>query len=307
MKKLGFWLPSRKTYITVDERQPGYFISSFRDGLVKRLRKLKGVKLYENLDFRNALIKNGEVYVKDLCLNDLDLFYWFGEIDRSEASYPVEVLETLSANVKIINDPKGLKTGLDKFKTQQALKSYGIRAPDFILASKENIEDALPALKEKEYILKPRKGSFGKGMVRFREAQGLVDVVDYSAGKSHFLEEFIPNEFEEWIGVNVIGGKIVYGYGKKKEKIAGWKVFDRKQKGGKMLLKWPNNKQEKIAIGCGKATNLTIYGVDIIKSTKNGKYYVIDVNTYPGLYPEMFKEAKVDGVTEIIRTLRENL
>jgi glutathione synthase/RimK-type ligase-like ATP-grasp enzyme len=187
------------------------------------------------------------------------------------------------------------------------LQNNGINVPDFILASKDNVEKIVPFIKEKEFILKPRGGCFGLGIVRFNKPEELIDVVDYSSQQTHFLEEFVPNDFDDWIGVNVVGGKVVYGYGKKAETIAGWKVFDRKQEGGRMLLRKPDKEQEKIAIACGKAMNLDIYGVDIIKSSENGKYYAIDVNTSPGLYPEMFSEARVDGAKEIANFIESKL
>jgi hypothetical protein len=83
MKKLGIWLPSRKTHIRVDYNQPGYFITSFRNELVKKLGRIKGIKIKDNLDFRDAYVHNSEVFAGDFCLNDLDVFYWFGEIGRS--------------------------------------------------------------------------------------------------------------------------------------------------------------------------------------------------------------------------------
>ncbi|MCR4335196.1 MAG: ATP-grasp domain-containing protein [archaeon] len=298
MKKIGLWIPARKNYSSISVEKPGYFIQSFKEDIMKILKKQKNTEIIENLDFRKAVVKNGEVFLNDFCFSDLDVFFWLGEIDRSRTSYHIQILETISKTAKVINNPSALKIVLDKYLSQLTLKQNNIRVPEFLLVSQNNLEQVKKQVESKTFIVKPRFGSFGSGIMKLTDYQNLIDIVDYSEQKSHFLEEFIEFDFEDWIGVNVIDGEIIYGYGKEKSKISGWKVFDRERKGGKMILKKPSKEQKKIALQVAKATGLDFFGVDIIKS-KHGQNYVIDINTFPGLYPEMFAEAKVNGAEHL--------
>lgn len=248
----------------------------------------------------------GQFFLGDFCFSDLDLFFWFGEIDRNLDSYHIKVLETISKKTKVINNPKALKIGLDKYYSQSICKKKGVPTPKFFLVTNKNVNSVKKTIEKKQFIIKPRLGSFGSGIMKISDYQNLIDIMDYSNIDSHFLEEFIDYNPKDWIGINVIGGKIAYAYGKQASKFSDWKVFDRDRKGGKMILKTPLPEQKKIALAVGKATGLEIFGVDIIKSRK-GKNYVIDVNTFPGLYPNMFSLEKIDGVKLFIDLLKSKL
>jgi len=281
------------------------WLERFRNDFVKELKKSKNLEVIEGLDFRNAMVKNGKAFIGDICLNCLDLFFWFGEIERSKESFHLEVLETIAKDTCVINNPESVRIGLDKFYSQLVLKKNSILVPEFYLVN-EMMENLEKEVKGRQFILKPRLGSFGMGIMKIKDFQNLIDIADYALLKSHFIEEFIEYEPDGWIGINVIGGKIAYSYGKQPSTISGWKVFDRKRKGGKMLLKKPTKEQEKIALKVGKVTGLDIYGVDLIKST-DGKNYVIDVNTFPGLYPEMFQKAGINGAKLIADFIKSRL
>jgi glutathione synthase/RimK-type ligase-like ATP-grasp enzyme len=295
MRKIGIWLPYRKKLSTVNEKNPGYLLKEVRDEIVKRLKSRKDLAIIENLDFRKAIVKNGSVYLDNFCFDNLDLFFWFGEIDRNESSYPIEILKAISNKCKVIHDPFSYEIGLDKFKSLELLRLNRINVPDIMLISQENVEEARKVFKKwKDAAIKPRDGSYGIGMIKVSDEQTFVDALDYAAGnKIHYIERFVPNDMSKWMGVNVVDGKIIYSYGKEKSQIKNWKVQDRNRKGGHMILKKPNKEQRAIALKVGKITGLNIYGVDIIKGT-DGKSYVVDVNTFPGLYPELIKDAEND-------------
>jgi glutathione synthase/RimK-type ligase-like ATP-grasp enzyme len=305
-KKVGLWIPSRKGLSTISLEKPGMWLEEFRKGFLNRLKKENGIEIVENLDFRKAVIKNGEAFLNDFCFSDLDLFFWFGEIDRSHESFHLEVLETIAKNTVVVNNPQALKTGLDKFCSQSALKKAGVSVPDFFLVSQDNPEPVRGAVEKKQFILKPRLGSFGSGIMKIRGFQNLVDIIDYSNEKTHFLEEFIEFDFKKWIGINVIGKRLAFSYGKKASEISGWKVFDRKRKGGRMLLRKPSPKQQKLAFQVQKATGLDVFGIDVIQNSE-GKNFVVDVNTFPGLYPDMFKASKLDGAKMLVEMLKSKL
>lgn len=304
-KKIGLWLLSRKNFSPVSVEKPGMWIRSFRDDFVKKLKKEKGFEVIENLDFRKAIVKNGEVFLKGFCFSDLDLFFWFGEIERQLDSYHIEILEAISDSTVVVNHPRALKIGLDKFYSQLQLKKSGVTVPDFFMISKNNLEEVRKEIEGRKFILKPRLGSCGLGIMKVSSYQSLVDIIDYSNEQKHFLEEFIEYDLNDWIGINVVNQKVIYSYGKQSSMISGWKVFDRERRGGKMILKKPSKEQEQIALKVGKVTGLDVFGVDIIKS-RNGKNFVIDVNTFPGLYPEMFRAAGIDGAKVFIDLIKSS-
>ncbi len=111
---------------------------------------------------------------------------------------------------------------------------------------------------------------------------------------------------QDWCGINVIDRRVVHGYGKKPSRITGWKVHDRGKRGGEMVLREPSSERVKIAEKAAKATGLSFFGIDVIRSTE-GKDYVIDLNTFPGLYPDMLKQAHVDIGKEFSRMILNRL
>lgn len=302
--KVGLWLPFRETLTSVSEEAPGYLLKEVRDKIVQKLKSDSKLEVIEGLDFRKAIIKNGSVYLNEFCFDELDAFIWFGEISREGNTFPIEVLHTILQKCRVINHPKAYEIGLDKFKSLELLRREGIDVPDIVLLSDTGIEQIRKIFSEwKDVAVKPRSGSYGIGMVRITDEQTLVDVLDYSPRNTHYIERFIPNKMNEWIGVNVINGKIIYSYGKEPSQIKNWKIQDRTSRGGHMILKHPNEKQREIALKIGKVTGLDIYGVDII-SGYDGKYYVVDVNTFPGLYPELLEKAENDMFEEIVNLVK---
>jgi hypothetical protein len=73
--------------------------------LMSLLGTLDYVELYKCLNFRNSFIKDGRVYTDDHCLNDLDVYFWYCELDRNVGSYDLEVLKTLAQAISVVINP----------------------------------------------------------------------------------------------------------------------------------------------------------------------------------------------------------
>jgi len=304
------WLPSRKELSSVSENAPGYLLQEVQERLVDRLKKDSEIKLFEELDFRRAIIKNGSAYLDDFCFDDLDIFFWLGELGREgRNSFPMEVLRAIASKVRVVNNPLAFEIGLDKFKSLELLRRNGVAVPSIALLSHGGVNQMKKVFRDwnSDVVIKPRMGSYGIGIVRIREdEQLLVDTLDYASHNNiHYIEQFIPNDISEWIGINVINGSVIYGYGKEGSQIKGWKISDREKKGGHMLLKEPNRQQRDIALRVGRIVGLDLYGVDIIKG-HDGRYYVVDVNTFPGLYPELLEKAECNFYEEVVRLLKQD-
>jgi glutathione synthase/RimK-type ligase-like ATP-grasp enzyme len=254
--------------------------------IVEELRSCPEVEVIEGLDFRRAHIRNGEVMIGDFRFSDLDLFFWFGEIIREYDSFDIHLLDAIAQRTIVMNSGAAVRIALDKLLTQLHLHRAGVPIPDFLVVSRENVGDACGAMNGRPYVAKPRLGSFGIGITSVASHDELVDVIDYSEKDIHFLEEFVEAGQEGFIGINVIGRHVVNGYAKEASKYRGWKIFDRYRRGGGVVPKRPTPDQERMALHVAESIGLDVLGVDIL-TTKEGKHYVIDVNPFPGLYPEL--------------------
>src|SRR5262245_8615837 len=262
------------------------WMESLKADFLAALARNLDCEVIDGLDFRRAHIRNGDVYCGDVNFADLDVFFWFGELDRGHASYHIDMLDAIGRKTRVVNDAHALRIALDKLVTQLYLHRHGVSVPEFLAVSRDNVDDVRDVVERKPFILKPRLGSFGVGITRIVSFDQLVDIIDYSEHTAHFLEEFIESSPEDFIGVNVIGGTVVSSYGKEPSNFRGWKVFNRERRGGHMVPRVPSPEQERMALEVGRVTGLDILGVDIIRSA-SGQSYAIDVNSFPGLYPDL--------------------
>lgn len=296
MKKIGLWIPTREQMSEVSYEKPGMMLEEVKREVLENLRKDETLEIVEIKDLREEIIESGEV--KNEIFEGMQSLIWFGEIGRDKkGEYNLEILKTLENKMKVINPTKGYITAMDKYQTGLFLAKNKIQAPKFMLFSKGEDEEAADRMSNwgNAVLLKPRLGSYGVGIIKVEKSNDLLDIVDYVETETHYLEEFIPNDPKKWIGVNIIGGKHAYSYSKEENCFRdGWKVVDRSKVGGKMILAKPTEKQIKIAQEIARKLDLSWVGVDFI-TDKRGESFVVDVNTFPGLYPQMFDEAKIDG------------
>ncbi len=295
-KKLGLWLPCRREMTSVTYETPGALIEEIKQKFVSYLSQNSSLDLVELDDFRNNLISSGRL-TNDL-FQEMDAFVWFGEIGRDHrGDCNLEMLKALEQKMTVINPTLGYQIAMDKFHTGMFLTKNQIPVPKFMLFTSTTVEDAVKQAERwgGQLLLKPRLGSYGIGIVKVDKPKDLTDIVDYAPTSMHYIEQFIPNDPTQWIGINMIGGKHAYSYRKEADCIHdGWKVMDRKRIGGKMILAQPTERQLAIARKISELLDMTWVGVDLI-TDRDGNSYVVDVNAFPGLYPEMFKLQGIDG------------
>lgn len=102
---------------------------------------------------------NGKlVHHSGVCLNDLDAYFWYSEVDRSVGSYDLDALKTLSKSTKVYPNPEAFEVGLDKFLSHTALINAGVDVADTVLFSRRNLKQLKPLLEGLgACILKPRR------------------------------------------------------------------------------------------------------------------------------------------------------
>ncbi len=309
MKKIGLWLPSRKNYKREKGEEDSWLLKEVADELASRLKKeIKG-KFFNDLNFKEAFVDSGKVWVNDVCMNDLDAFLWLGKIRVGPGSYHLEILKAMRSNV--MNSPDAIEICADKFKTQALLKKNKIKVPENLLFNYgyDKVSSHRPINKflerNKEVLIKPRYGGAGVGIMKVDSRSDLKAAMEYSDKSIHFIEQFIPHKLKDFIGINVINGKFIHGYTKEGDYIVdGWKPYSNRP--GGMVVKEATKEQKKIALKVAKVVGLDFFGVDMI-TDKKGDTYVVDINTFPGLYPEILSKLKVDAIGELVSCVKNKL
>ena len=289
--KVGLWIPPRTDLTrSITMKNPAHIDARIYKLFIAYLNK-KEVDFYENLDFRKAIIKNYKVYIGDFCLSDLDHFVWIGMLDRSRDSYHLEVLRVLEMSVKVSHSFSFYNLATDKFSAFSFLYPYGIPLPELYLVSPDNLEELKSLFDKNEYLLKPRRSSFGQGIVKLKTFEQFRDTAKYHLQKNYYLEKFYKNDLQEWTGVTVINGTVLYGFRKKSSKISGWKVYDKESLGGETIYVKPSAEIEAIAIKIGKVMGGTCFGLDFIKTSEG--YKVVDINCSPGIYYDFIQDLNI--------------
>jgi glutathione synthase/RimK-type ligase-like ATP-grasp enzyme len=288
---IGLWLPARESLTgAITHKTPAVMDARVRRMFGEYLDE-SGIKYYENLDFRQAIIKNNKVYIDDFCVSDLDIYIWNGLLDRSLDSYHFEILRVLEFNVKVYNSYSFYHIATDKFSAFSQLHNHNIPVSDLFLVNRDNIEYLESYFEQHSFLLKPRRSSFGLGIVKVDRFSQLRDILEYYPKQNYYLEKYYPNDMSQWTGVTVINGTALYGYRKKAEKIKDWKVYDKKRAGGKIEFVQLTPELEAVAIEVGELLGACFYGLDFIK-TEEG-YKIVDINCHPGIYYDLIEDLNI--------------
>ena len=260
-----------------------------------RLTSRDDIELITDLNFREALIVNGKVFCREVCLNDLDRFFWFCELKNEPGNFDVKVLKTLARDTKVVSDPNAFEIGQDKYSAHLTLRDAGVDVPDFVMFDYRFPVKMADVLNEwGKALLKPRWGGWGKGITLIESPKQLENILGYVQSATHrsmehgfFLERFFPNDPNKWASTTFINGQLTLGYRKVETKFQDLgdgikKVQDMQEKGGGVVLADLDPRHIEMAHKAYDAIGLEIIGFDMIW-TENGPL-IIDENTYPGNY-----------------------
>jgi len=264
-----------------------------------------GVEFVQNVSFRNSAIVNGDAVFLD-AQEPLQQYFWYSEIDRKPNSYDLTFLKMLDRRIPVRRNPDAYIRALDKHLSFAQLRDSGVPVADSVLVDASNtalIESVVRSWGM--VLLKPRRGGFGKGVTLLDGFESVRDTLEYiqttatatTEGGFH-LERFYDNDIDRWTSVTVIGGRIVYGYRKNKERFVSlgkgkFKVYDTDEIGGSVSICEVTDAHEKAALAAYKALGLEIVGFDMI--WHEGAPIVVDVNTFPGMYQDLFDQQRIDG------------
>jgi ribosomal protein S6--L-glutamate ligase len=210
-----------------------------------------------------------EIYPEDDCVDvsrvktDCDLYLLKSGTDAALSF--AGVLD--AAGAKIVNPYPTVVAMRDKIISTRMLQAVGAPLPDTWFASKP--EQLAGLLKEGPIVVKPFwAASQGRGVQIVKTAEelstvgpddGVVFAQRYHQpdGRDHKLYV---------IGDQVFGVRRVWPPKTLEDKLG--EPFD------------VTGEMREIAIGCGRAFGVGLYGVDLI--TSDGKPYIVDINTFPG-------------------------
>src|SRR5688572_20422674 len=154
----------------------------------------------------------------------------------------------------------------DKVISSHVLRRAGIPYPDtFITVHPKHLA---PLLDEGPLVLKPYRGSQGRGVYVIWDPDQL-DNVNHEGGLI-FAQRYYRPEGRD-LKIYVIGGQV---FGVRRT----WPAHSYEEKLGEPFTIAPE--VHDIALRCGKAFGLELYGLDII--LHEGKPYVVDVSSFPG-------------------------
>ena len=315
-KRIGVCLPVRPMKGTEGYDNPerwGCLRPDLHSSIWDILDQQENAKIIE-ADFRDAILQSGRVTCDGLDLGGLDGFFWYCEIDRTPGSFDLQVLKTLAKQIPVYPDPWKWEVAVDKYTAHECLQYAGIPVPDFLLFEIEQLTRIEPILSSwNGAMLKPRRGAWGKGVHLVEDYAALRDLVGYirsvtggSPDKGYLLERYLDNDMDQWVSITVIGGEVMYGYRKRKSKVVAigngkFKVYDVNEKGGEVDYVDPSPAQRKIALQAAKALDCPIIGFDMI-GTSNGPV-IVDENTSPGNYSDIYQLAGKDPAREFSRTI----
>ena len=309
-KRLGIFLPIRQpNHLHIDFNKSSVPVGCFRGDihkpLLEKLRAADHIELIEDLNFREAMIRNGKLYCDDICLNELDRFFWYCEVDRRAGSFDLEALRTLARDTEVIRDPGKFEVGLDKYKAHLCLLDAGVNVPEFVLFDYKTPKKMTEVLNEwGAAVLKPRRGGWGKGVTLIDSPERLRDAVGYVRGiagsspdQGFFLERYYDNDPTRWASLTMVNGKVAYGYRKVAAKFHDMgdgklKVEDVDEVGGGVVMADLTPAHIEQANRACEAIGLGLIGFDMIW-TDHGPM-IIDENTSPGNYTELYAELGMD-------------
>ncbi|MGB4834374.1 MAG: hypothetical protein WBP40_05060 [Candidatus Moraniibacteriota bacterium] len=263
-------------------------------------------EIFPELSFRNAVITNNKVIFNGQDDLEIEKYFWYSEIDRKPNSFDFSVLKALAETVEVTRDPFKYERALDKYTAFSLLRKSGVPVSESILVDTRNIHLVSSIVNDwKMVLMKPRRGGFGKGVTLLDSFESVRDVVEYiQATAPQFieggfhLERFYENDIKLWTSVTIINGTIVYGYRKNEERFVSlgggrMKVYDTDEIGGSVHLCEVSDLHKRVALDAYKALGIEVIGFDMI--WHNGAPIIVDVNTFPGMYQDLFDEQGIDG------------
>jgi ribosomal protein S6--L-glutamate ligase len=186
---------------------------------------------------------------------------------NTNSGFSLSVAGALHELGAVIVNPYRVSMALrDKILASRILQASGVPTPDTYVAS--HTDQLVPLLDLGPLVIKPYQGAGGHNV---RIVQSRAELAEVNFGREPvFAQRYLPNDGRDR-KIYAIGGQI---FGVKK-------VFPRRTEEEKHGELFPLSPElQEVALSCGRAFGIDLYGVDIIES--EGKPYVVDMCSIPG-------------------------
>jgi ribosomal protein S6--L-glutamate ligase len=171
-----------------------------------------------------------------------------------------------SLGAAILNPYPAAAICRDKIVASRVLDGAGIPAPPSYVASRP--EQLIPLLEHGPLIVKPYRGSQGRGVQIVHDAIELLE--NGVNGGPLFAQRYLQPEGRDRkiyrIGDEIFGVERV------------WPARSYREKLGRPFA--VSGTLREIAFGCGSALGLSLFGFDVVIS--EGKSYLVDISSFPG-------------------------
>jgi len=186
---------------------------------------------------------------------------------RHSSGFSLSLAGALHELGAVIVNPYPVSAALrDKVIASRILQAAGVPTPDTYVAS--HPDQLLPLLDLGPLVIKPHEGAGGHNV---RIVRSRAELAEVNCGREPvFAQRYISNDGRDR-KIYAIGGQI---FGVKK-------VFPRRTEEEKQGEPFPLSPELRdLALRCGRAFGIDLYGVDIIES--EGMPYVVDMCSIPG-------------------------
>ncbi len=217
--------------------------------------------------------------------------------------FRMDALQRLAAaGVPVVNNPRAIEIGVDKYLALALLAEAGLSVPDTWCG--ESADAALIAFERLggDVVIKPLFGSEGRGMMR-------VAHIELARRSLHALERLSAVLYLQRairhpghdLRVFVIGERVV-GAIRRHAPEGEWRT--NVAVGGRAEACRLDVCVERIALRAARAVGAEVAGVDLIEDLDaGGAYVVLEVNAVPG-WRALSEAARVDVAAEILQYLR---
>jgi ribosomal protein S6--L-glutamate ligase len=283
MKKIGLW---------IHENDNGNIITQ---KLTKLLQSMK-IEVVLLPDLRKCICKNGQVLgPQGENLAALDLIYHMNI--EGETPHQQDILKSLEVlGVLVVNSTNAYRLGGDKFLANLILRKNGITVPDsMLLTSTIPYSQLVETFKEwKQVVLKPRFSYGGKGILKFNDVDQFWDFITSTSHIYHnyYIERFVPFQNNDY-RIEVIDGNCVGSYSRGLSHGFKTNMTSQKKSEDGIFLKYECSDLEKVsAIKAVQHLGLDCSIVDFIRSSIDGKFYILEVNCILGIFVEAANQAR---------------
>ena len=245
------------------------------------------------IKYRQLSLQDTEIYFGDMKLSDFDLFYFRAVGSELEWSKLLD-LYARKHKIPMVDEYLGTEGPLRRFKAVMGwqLIEKGVSYPKTVLV--EKLADLVSELDNWELpvVVKLSKGGrHGMGTFWIRRREDLDELAEKLEERKRMaiekgreapvfrgflIQPYIPNDGD--YRVFVVGYKVVAGF---KRQAKEEKLVMNKSVGRSEGLKEVPSEVVEVAEAAARAVEVEVAGIDLVKDSRDGKVYVVEVNEAP--------------------------